>query len=176
MNFWSEQWSLGPPKRSDCESWSGQAPRRKKSLLAKKKKSSCRNHNDTKRNKQHFRFLYNKNLFNATVFISPQKLNEFVECKKVTTRFTTTRYKERKTKFVWYEFRRYKGDNYGSLLQAHWLVGGLLSRLCWQNYLDSQRFYFHLLVLIGPARFNEPFSQRSVSLSLSLALSLSLSL
>ena len=61
-------------------------------------------------------------------------------------------------------FRRYKGDNNGSLLQTHWL-NGLLSRLCWQNYLDSQRFYFHLLVLIGPARFTKSFSQCSVSLS-----------
>ena len=60
-------------------------------------------------------------------------------------------------------FRQYKGDNYGSLL-TQWL-GGLFSWLCWQNYLDSQRFYFHLLVLIGQARFNKSFSQRSVSLS-----------
>ena len=37
-------------------------------------------------------------------------------------------------------FRRYKGDNYRSLLQTHWF-SSLFSQLCWQNYLDSQRFY-----------------------------------
>ena len=61
-------------------------------------------------------------------------------------------------------FRWYKGDNNGSLKQTHWL-SGLFSRRCWQNYLDLQRFYFHLMVLIGPVRFNKSFSQRSVSLS-----------
>ena len=40
----------------------------------------------------------------------------------------------------------------------------LLSQLG-QNYLDSQRFYFHLLVLIGPARFHKSFLQCLVSLS-----------
>ena len=49
-------------------------------------------------------------------------------------------------------------------LETH-LLRGLISRLCWQNYLDSQRFYFYLLVLIGPARFTKSFSQRSAFLS-----------
>ena len=45
------------------------------------RKSSCANHKDLKRNKQHFRFLYKK-LFKATVFISPQKkMHEDVEYK-----------------------------------------------------------------------------------------------
>ena len=144
----------------------------------KRRKSSCRNHKDTKRNKQHCGFLFNKNLFKATVFISSQKkLHEYVNyTKKVTMRFTRLVMKaKRKTKLVWYEFRRYKGDNYGSSLQAHWLVSGLLSRLCWQNYLDSHRFYFHHLVLIGPARFNKPFLECSVSVSLTAEMSVSAS-
>ena len=37
-----------------------------------RRKNYCLNHKDTKRNKQHFRFLYKK-LFKATVFMSPQK-------------------------------------------------------------------------------------------------------
>ena len=31
------------------------------------------------------------------------------------------------------------------------------SWLCWQNYLDSQSFYFQFLILIRPARFTKSF-------------------
>ena len=45
------------------------------------------------------------------------------------------------------------------------ILRGLFSRLCWQNYQDLQSFYFHLLVLIGPARFNKSFFAASPFLS-----------
>ena len=37
------------------------------------------------------------------------------------------------------------------------LLSGLFSLLCRQHYLDSQRFYFHFLVLIGLAPFTRLF-------------------
>ena len=85
-----------------------------------KKKSSCHNHKDTKRSKQHFWFLYKKNLFKATVFISPQKkLHEYIEYKKSQRDYLvwSGSHRERKMKFVWYEFRWFKRDTYRSSSQ-----------------------------------------------------------
>ena len=44
---------------------------------------SCRNHRDTKRNKQHCRLLYDNIFFKTIVFISPQKkLHKCIEYNK----------------------------------------------------------------------------------------------
>ena len=57
-----------------------------------------------------------------------------------------------------------RGTTKDPCLEAH-LLKGLFSRVCGQNYLDSQRFYFHLLILIGPGRFNKSFFAASAFLS-----------
>ena len=66
-----------------------------KGIAIYEENSSCHNHKDTKRNKQHFWFLYNKTFFffffffKAIVFISLQKkLQKCVEYKKGYMRFT----------------------------------------------------------------------------------------
>ena len=142
-----------PPERSYCGSWLGWVPRWKESLFTKKivLVTTTRKQKET----SNTRFLYNKTFLTLLSLSRHKTLHEIYLFGR-----KWQRGKRRNESDL---FRRYKEDNYGSLLQTHWL-SGLFSRLCWQTYLDSQRFYFHLLVLIGPARFNK-FSQSSVSLS-----------
>ena len=160
--FWSEQRCSSPSEWSNCGSWLSWVPHRKESLFAKK--SFCRNHNGTKRNQQHFWFLYNKTFLR--LFSPKKKLHKCIEYKKKVTRDSlvqlgvTERVRQNQSDL----FRRYKRDDYGSSLQTHQL-SSLLSWPCWQNYLDSQIFCFHLLVLIKPARFHKSFLQCLVSLS-----------
>ena len=148
-----------------------------KGIAIYEENSSFHNHKDIKRNKQHFWFLYNKTFFKGyCLYLATKEITKMYRVEKRLHKihlFGWKGQKERKGEIslIWIRlispflsFRWYKGDNNGFLLQTHWL-SGLFSRLCWQNYLDSQRFYFHLLVLIGPARFNKSFLRCLVSLS-----------
>ena len=118
----------------------------KRKITVYEEKSSCHNHKNTKRDKQHFRFSYNKT-FSRLVSLSHNRF----------TRSVRKRQRENKEDV--------RGTTKDPCLL---LLLSLFSRLCWQNYLDLQSFYFHLLVLIGLAWFTESFrSVRHFCLSFS---------
>ena len=84
---------------------------------------SCHNHKNTKRDKQHFRFLYIKTFFSDyCLHLTTKEITQMHrETKKVTRDSlvwseVTEREKKRKESDL---SRRYKGDKYGSLLQIH---------------------------------------------------------
>ena len=163
-SFDSNSGVLVPSDRFNCGSWFGWDARRKE-IAVYEENSSCCNQKNTERDKQHFRFSYNKSFLRLLSLSRHRRNNTNAYSTKKVTQDSLVRSESDRGGKRGRNLICLNGVRKTTTDLCYRYIKGLFSRLCWQNYLDSQRFFFHFLVLIGPARFNKSFSQRSAFLS-----------